>query len=48
MVSARGKIKDKECPEEAVVREVEEEVGLAVVPIKQVADFGDHSTTTVL
>ncbi len=37
-----GKIKDKECPEEAVVREVEEEVGLAVVPIKQVADFGDQ------
>ncbi len=37
-----GKIKDKECPEEAVVREVEEEVGLEVVPIRKLADFGDQ------
>jgi 8-oxo-dGTP pyrophosphatase MutT (NUDIX family) len=38
-----GKIQGAETREEAIVREVREEVGLAVVPIRQLADFGDQT-----
>lgn len=38
-----GKIKGTETREEAIVREVREEVGLSVFPIRQLADFGDQT-----
>lgn len=38
-----GKIQGTETREEAIVREVREEVGLAVFPIRQLADFGDQA-----
>ncbi|MFO0999641.1 MAG: NUDIX domain-containing protein [Planctomycetaceae bacterium] len=38
-----GKIKVTETCEEAIVREVREEVGLAVSPIRRLADFGDQT-----